>query len=269
VLLFYRSSHRYEATRDDQAVLRMRIREIAEARVRYGYFRIYILLRREGWRVNHKRVYRLYQKEGLSLRRKRPRRHSSGAWRVGRIEAGAANECWSMDFVSDALYDGRRLRVLTVVDDYTRECLAIEVDQGIGGEKVGGVLGRITMERRIPKTIRVDHGPEFVSKVLDQWAYRNGVILDFSRPGKPTDNAYIETFNGTLRAECLDTHWFGTMEEAKERIEAWRREYNESRPHRALGERTPNEFAHEIAAIENCISNVLSQAQKKRAVAQE
>jgi putative transposase len=135
----------------------MRIREIAQARVRYGYYRIYILLRREGWWMKHKRVYRLYQKTGLSLRRKRPRRHASAAQRVERIEAGAANECWSMDFVSDALYDGRRLRALTVVDNYTRECLAIEVDQGIGGGQVVGVLGRIAMERRTPRTIRVDN----------------------------------------------------------------------------------------------------------------
>ena len=243
VLLFFRSSHRYEATRDDRAALRMRIPEIAETRVRYGYYRIYILLRRQGWKVNHKRVYRLYQKEGLSLRRKRPRRHASAAQRVARIEAGAANECWSMDFVSDALYDGRRLRALTVVDNYTRECLAIEVDQGIGGEKVAGVLGRITMERQTPKTIRVDNGPEFVSKVLDQWAYRNGVKLDFSRPGKPTDNAYVESFNGSLREECLNVNWFLSLEDARGEIEAWRRHYNESRPHSALEDVPPREFA--------------------------
>jgi putative transposase len=215
VLLLYRSSHRYEATRDDQAVLRMRIREIAWARVRYGYYRIYVLLRREGWKVNHKSVYQLYRKEGLSLRRKRPRRHASAAQRVGRIEAGAANEGWSMDFVSDALYEGRRLRILTVVDKCTRECLAIKGDQGIGGEKVAGVIGRITMERQIPQTIRVDHGHEYVSKVLDQWAYRNGVALDFSRPGKPTDNAYVESFNGSLRDECLNVNWFLSLEDAR------------------------------------------------------
>jgi putative transposase len=169
--------------------------------------------------VNHKRVYRLYQKEGLSLRKKRPRRHASAAQRMERIEAGAANECWSMDFVSDALYDGRRLRALTIVDNYTRECLAIEVDQGIGGEKVAGVLGRITMKRSTPKTIRVDNGPEFVSKVLDQWAYRNGVTLDFSRPGKPTDNAYVESFNGSLRDECLNVNWFLSLQDARGKIE--------------------------------------------------
>jgi putative transposase len=148
-----------------------------------------------------------------------------------------------MDFVSDALYDGRRLRALTVVDNYTRECLAIEVDQGIGGEKVAGVLGRIMMERQTPKTIRVDNGPEFVSKVLDQWAYRNGVKLDFSRPGKPTDNAYVESFNGSLRDECLNVNWFLSLEDARGKIEAWRRHYNESRPHSALEDVPPREFA--------------------------
>jgi putative transposase len=148
-----------------------------------------------------------------------------------------------MDFVSDALYDGRRLRALTVVDNYTRECLAIEVDQGIGGEQVVGVLGRITMERRTPRTIRVDNGPEFVSKVLDQWAYRNGVTLDFSRPGKPTGNAYVESFNGSLRDECLNVNWFLSLEDARSKIEAWRRHYNESHPHTALGDVPPSEFA--------------------------
>ena len=148
-----------------------------------------------------------------------------------------------MDFVSDALYDGRRLRALTIVDNYTRECLAIEVDQGIGGEKVAEILGRITMERRKPKTIRVDNGPEFVSKMLDQWAYRTGVKLDFSRPGKPIDNAYVESFNGSLRDECLNVNWFLSLEDARSKIDAWRRHYNESRPDTALGDVPPSEFA--------------------------
>jgi putative transposase len=148
-----------------------------------------------------------------------------------------------MDFVCDALDDGRRLRALTVVDNYTRECLAIEVDPGIGGGQVAGVLGRITMARQTPKAIRVDNGPEFVSKVLDPWAYRNGVKLDFSRPGKPTDNAYVEWFNGSLRDECLNVNWFLSLEDARVKIEAWRRHYNESRPHSALGDVPPSEFA--------------------------
>jgi putative transposase len=209
---------------------------MAAARVRYGYFRIYILLRREGWKINHKRVYRIYRQEGLSMRIKRPRRHVRAAYREGRVRPGCANDSWSMDFVSDALFDGRRLRALTVVDNFTRESLAIAVDQGIKGEQVAAVLERIVAERGAPKSIRVDNGPEFVSKVLDRWAHERGGTLDFSRPGKPTDNAYVESFNGRLREECLNVNWFLSLEDAQAKIEAWRREYNESRPH-SLGPR--------------------------------
>lgn len=221
----------------------MRIRDLAKTRVRYGYFRIYILLRREGWRVNHKRVYRLYREEGLSLRLKRPRRHVSAANRERRPGATAPNELWSMDFVSDALFDGRRLRALTIIDAFTREALAIEVDQGIKGEQVVAAVKQLALVRGAPRTIRVDNGPEFVSKILDRWAYENGATLDFSRPGKPTDNAFVESFNGRLRDECLNAHWFLSLADARSKIEAWRRQYNESRPHTALGWLTPQEFA--------------------------
>jgi putative transposase len=221
----------------------MRIRDLARTRVRYGYFRIYILLRREGWRVNHKRVYRLYREDGLSLRHKRPRRHVSAAHRERQPAAVRPNERWSMDFVSDALFNGRRLRALTVVDAFTREALAIEVDQGIKGEQVVAVLVRLTLARGAPATIKVDNGPEFISKVLDRWAYEHGVTLDFSRPGKPTDNALVESFNGRLRDECLNANWFLSLTDARSKIETWRRQYNESRPHTALGWLTPQEFA--------------------------
>jgi len=167
--------------------LRLRIRDLAKTRVRYGYFRIYTLLRREGWLVNHKRVYRLYREDGLSLRLKRPRRHVSAANRERQPTATSPNELWSMDFVSDALFDGRRLRALTVVDAFTREALAIEVDQSIRGEQVVDVMTRLAVARGAPAAIRVDNGPEFVSKALDRWAYENGVTLDFSRPAsRPT-----------------------------------------------------------------------------------
>ena len=146
-----------------------------------------------------------------------------------------------MDFVSDALSDGRRLRALTVVDAFTREALAIDVDQGIKGEQVVEVMARISSIRGAPRTIRVDNGPEFISKALDRWAYENGVTLDFSRPGKPTDNAFVESFNGRLRDECLNTHWFLSPEDARAKIEAWRRDYNESRPHTSLSWLTPVE----------------------------
>lgn len=152
-----------------------------------------------------------------------------------------------MDFVSDALFDGRRLRALTVVDAYTREAIAIEVDQGIKGEQVVETMKRVARLRGAPRAIRVDNGPEFVSKALDKWAYENGVTLDFSRPGKPTDNAFVESFNGRLRDECLNTNWFLSLADARAKIEAWRREYNESRPHTALGWLTPMEYAAQAA----------------------
>jgi len=150
---------------------------------------------------------------------------------------------WSMDFVSDALFDDRRLRALTVVDAFTREALAIEVDQGIKGEQVVEAMTRISSTRGAPRIIRVDNGPEFISKALDRWAYENGVTLDFSRPGKPTGNAFVESFNGRLRDECLNANLFLSLADARSKIEAWRRHYNESRPHTALGWRTPQEFA--------------------------
>ena len=242
-LAFDRSSVRYQSIKADQTPLIMRIRDLARTRTRYGYFRLYILLRREGWRVNHKRVHRLYREDGLGLRLRRPRRHVTAARRERQPGPGAPNQLWSMDFVSDALFDGRRLRALTVVDAFTREALAIDVDQGIRGEQVVEAMKRIAAIRGAPRTIRVDNGPEFISRALDRWAYENGVTLDFSRPGKPTDNAFVESFNGRLRDECLNTHWFLSLADAKAKIEAWRRHYNESRPHTSLGWMTPAEFA--------------------------
>ena len=173
-LRVHRSFYRYKSRTDDQAYLLMRIKEIAAVRVRYGYKRIHVLLRREGWQINHKRVYRLYCEESLNLRRKRPRRHKTASGRVQRPQATRPNESWSMDFVSDALYDGRRLRALSVLDNFTRESLAIEVDKGITGERVAEVLNRIVVDRNLPQAIFVDNGPEFVSKALDKWAYENG-----------------------------------------------------------------------------------------------
>lgn len=213
-------------------------------RIRYGYRRIHVLLRREGWPVNHKRVRRLYREEGLNLRTKRPRRHVMAARRVEQPLASKPNEIWAMDFVSDALFNGKRFRALTVVDAYTRECLAIHADQGIKGEQVVDVMDRLLFERGSPPAkIRVDNGPEFISRALDHWAYINRVTLDFSRPGKPTDNAFVESFNGRLRDECLNTHWFLSLEDARAKLEAWRRDFNENRPHTSLGFMTPAEFA--------------------------
>jgi putative transposase len=223
--------------------LRIRIRDLALARVSYGYLRIHVLLLREGWKVNRKRVYRLYREEGLTMRTKKPRRHITACRRMDRPQAMEPNEGWSMDFMSDQLFDGRRIRLLTLVDNFTRESLAIDVNDHIGGHSVAEVLTQLGKTRKLPRTIRVDNGPEFISKVLDQWAYFNGVQLDFSRPGKPTDNGLIEAFNGRLRQECLNESWFLSLEDAREKIESWRRQYNSDRPHGALGNMAPLEYA--------------------------
>lgn len=245
VVMLARSTMSYRSVKDDQTLLRQRIKDIALARPRYGYRRIHAILLREGWHVNHKRIYRLYTLEGLSLLRKRPRRHVSAKRRKNFFEVVAPNAVWAMDFVSDALYCGRRIRALPIIDVFTRECLAIEVDQSLRGEHVVAALQLIAMNRGLPKMLRCDNGPEFISKVLDKWCYENGIQLDFSRKGKPTDNAYCESFNGRFRDECLNFHWFMSLSDAREKIEAWRREYNDHRPHYSLNFKTPSEFAKE------------------------
>lgn len=221
----------------------MRLKELAATRLHYGYRRLHILLKREGWKVNAKRIYRLYTEERLRLRTKKPKRRVSCRSREDRPEATRINDCWAMDFMSDELFDGRKFRLLTIVDHFTRESLAIEVGQRMRGGEVVSVLDRLGCHRKLPKSIRLDNGPEFTSKALDQWAYANGVTLDFSRPGKPTDNAFIESFNGSVRAECLNENWFLSLDDAKEKIEAWRVDYNEQRPHSALGNLAPKDFA--------------------------
>ncbi len=243
VLSLSRTVHRYVNRRYDQTPLRSRIKEIAYARVRYGHERIHILLRREGWKVNHKRTYRLYCLEGLNLRYRKPRRHKSSSLRTVRLPAQSINQCWSMDFVSDQLFNGMRFRFLTVVDIYSRECLTIEVGQRFTGEDVVRAMQNLMKERNLPKQIFVDNGSEFISKALDKWAYEHKVALAFSRPGKPTDNAYIESFNGSFRDECSNVHWFLSLEDARIKAQNWRQDYNYFRPHSALNNQTPVEFA--------------------------
>ena len=221
----------------------MRIRDLAQSRVSYGYRRLHVLLQREGWPVNHKRVYRLYCQEGLMLRKKKPKRHVSCRKREERPVAAGVDEIWSMDFVSDELFDGRRIRLLTIVDNFTRESLAVRVAASIRGQDVVDVLQRLKEQRRLPRTIRVDYGPDFTSKRLDQWAYLNRVELDFSRPGKPTYNAFIESFNDRFRQECLNENWFLSLADAEEKVERWRNHYNGERPHSALGNLSPREVA--------------------------
>jgi len=248
VLLMVRGTYRYQSYREPWTELRMRIREIAQSRVRYGYRKIRVLLNREGWNVGKHLVYRLYKEEGLALKKRPKRKRKAVRHREERFIATAPDQAWSIDFVADQLQDGTRFRALTILDVYTREGVAIEVGQRLKGDDVVRVLNRMKQHRGVPKVLFCDNGSEFTSQAIDLWAYQNGMKIDFSRPGKPTDNAFVESFNGTFRAECLNAHWFETLAEAKRLIEAWRQEYNESRPHRSLSDRTPTEFASEYAA---------------------
>lgn len=246
-----RSSFRYRSVAADDSALRLRIREITETRVHYGYRRVHVMLKREGWRDNHKRVYRLYREQGLSLRLKRPRRNKSALKRQPQPQGLYPNHVWGMDFVSDALFDGRRLRLLTVIDLYTRECLGICVGQNLRSSEVAEMLDTIALRRPLPQLLKTDNGSEFAGKMLDKWVYERDIRIDFSRPGTPTDNATVESFNGRLRQECLNENWFMSKEDARCKIEVWRIHYNQSRPHSALGWMTPCEFAEKSAGCQN------------------
>lgn len=234
-----RSSYHYKGCRTEQADLKQRIKEIAETRVRYGYRWIHVLLRREGWDVNGKRIYRLYKEMGLQLRRKPPKRRVQAKLREGRCAATGPNETWSMDFVHDQLATGLKLRILTIVDTFSRYAPAVVPRFRFRASDVVQVLERVCAQVGYPGSIRVDQDSEFISRELDLWAYMKGVTLDFSRPGKPTDNAFIESFNGKFRAECLNAHWFMSLADAVTKCEAWRRDYNEERPHSAIGNKPP------------------------------
>jgi len=237
-----RSTLRYcPRPRTGEACVRQRLRELAAARPRFGYRRLHVLLRREGVIVNHKRIERLYREEGLAVRRRTRKRVA----RDGRGRAavpGRPNQQWGVDFISDALAWGRRIRLFTVVDVFTREALALEVDTSLPGGRVVRVLERLVAERGAPDEIVLDNGPELTGKALDQWAYERGVWLRFIEPGKPVQNAFVESFQGRLRDECLDRHWFVGLNDARHTIEAWRQDYNQARPHSALGYRPPAEF---------------------------
>jgi putative transposase len=222
--------------------LRCRIVELAGQRRRFGYRRIHALLRREGGMANVKRVHRLYQLEKLQVRR-RKRRHGVAVERRPLQIPTGPNQVWSMDFVSDSLEYGRRLKCLTIVDDFTKESIDIVVDHGISGAYVTRVLDRVDKFRGLPKVIRTDQGPELTGKALDQWAHEHGVALRLIEAGKPTQNTYIESFNGKFRDGCLNEHWFRSLAEARTVIAAWRQDYNQYWPHSALAYRTPAEFA--------------------------
>ena len=241
-----RTAYGYRPHRQEDTVLRHRLRDLAGQRKRFGSPRLHVMLRREGLVINHKRTERIYREEGLALRRKRHRKSAAGA-RVVMPSPEKPNQRWSMDFVTDSTVTGRRFRALAIVDDYSRECPAIEVDTSLGGARVVDVLERLADLRGLPEAITVDNGPEFAGKTLDAWAYRKGVRLNFIRPGKPIENAFAESFNGRLRDECLNTNWFLSVKHAREIIEDWRKDYNAVRPHSSLGGLAPQQFM-ELAA---------------------
>lgn len=241
------STYRYEARRCDEP-LRTKLVELAREKPRFGYRRLHVLLRRCGERVNHKKLYRIYRAAGLSIRRKK-RKHCV---RVGQpLRAWtAANQEWALDFVHDAVDCGRAIRVLSVVDAYTRECLALEVDTSFASRRVTRVLDAIVAERGQPQAIRCDNGPELTSRHFLAWCVERQIELVHIQPGKPTQNAHVESFHGRLRDECLAVSWFQNLFDARRKIAAWRIDYNERRPHSSLGYRTPKEFAASMRAAE-------------------
>jgi putative transposase len=238
---FSRSTMRYRSLRSPQEELRARIHEFAAQRPRWGYRQIHTLLRREGWPVNLKRVQRIYREEGLAVRRKGKKRRSQQP-RVIRAPLSGPNERWSMDFVSDTLSNGRRFRCLTIIDEFSRESLAIHTAHSIPAVRVIEVLERLRQERGLPQVIMTDNGSEFTSRAFDAWAYSRDVRIDYIQPGKPVQNCFIESFNGTFRDECLNLHWFLSIHDASRTIENWRQDYNDVRPHSSLGRLTPTEY---------------------------
>ncbi len=249
----WRSSYRYRRRRDDVA-LRLRLHEWVEMRPRFGYRRVHEMLRRERdeqgrsrWRVNRKRVYRIYREEGLAVRR-RKRKSRAGIPRVPLPAPERPNQGWSMDFIHDALAEGRKFKVLTIDDQFAREALATETDFSLPARRVVAVLERLRLRGRLPEWIVCDNEGPFAGRDLDQWAHQNGVRLAFIEPGKPQQNGYQESFHARLRDECLNQHWFTSLADARAKIEAWRVDYNTQRPHSSLGYQTPEEFAAAHAA---------------------
>lgn len=243
----HRSAIRYAPRDRGDAALRTRLRELATAHPRWGAPMLTWLLRREGVTANHKRIRRLYWLEGLGVQRQRRKRVAQA--RAELPGASQPNAHWAMDFMRDTFADGRAFRTLNIVDAFTRECLAIEVDVSLPGERVVRVLEQLRRTRGLPERITVDNGPEFQSKALDAWAHHRAVHLHFSRPGTPVDNTFIEAFNGRLRDECLNQSWFLSLPDARRTIAAWREGYNTARPHRGLQGRTPSAYAAEQRAL--------------------
>ena len=235
-------TYRYASTRSDDAPIRHRLLELAQQRRRFGYRRLHLLLRREGVVLNHKKLYRLYREERLMVRKRGGRKRAIGTRAPMALPQGP-NQRWSLDFVSDALACGRKFRVLAVVDDFTRECLALVVDNSLSGIRVARELDRIVERRGRPCLVVSDNGTELTSRAILGWQQDHGIEWHYIAPGKPTQNSFIESFNGRLRDECLNEHLFANPAEARRIIEAWRVDYNTARPHSSLGGLTPTEFA--------------------------
>jgi putative transposase len=235
-----RSSYRYEAVPDGDVELRRKLVELARQKPRYGYRRLHVVLVRRGFAVNVKRVYRLYREEGLMVRRQRRKRLVRSAPAEARLQR--ANQEWAIDFIVDGLASGRMVRILSVVDVYTRECLALEADTCLGSGRVIRVLERLIIERGVPENVRSDNGPEFTSRRMIGWAEETKLMLIHIQPGKPMQNGHVESFHGRLRDECLNAHWFRTLNDVRTTLESWRQEYNSERPHSGLDYRTPEEF---------------------------
>jgi putative transposase len=238
-------TYRYASSRPDDAALRERLKTLANERRRFGYRRLHILLKRAGVAVNHKKLFRLYREERLTVRRRGGRKRALGT-RAPMMLPQGRNQRWSLDFVSDTLSDGRRFRVLVVVDDFTRECLALVVDTSIGGHRVARELDALIAWRGKPLMIVSDNGTELTSHVILRWQEDNGVEWHYIAPGKPVQNAFVESLNGRFRDECLNECLFRSLPAARRLIEAWRVDYNANRPHTSLGGLTPGEFADRV-----------------------
>jgi putative transposase len=240
-----RASYRYEPRPDRNAELRAELVKLARQKPRYGYRRLHAVLERRGERVNVKRVYRLYAAEGLAVRRRRRKRLLRD--HVAEPRLARANQEWAMDFIVDGLANGRMVRILSVVDAFTRECLALEADTSLGSGRVTRVLDRLIEERGVPENVRSDNGPEFTSRRMLGWAEERQVSLVHIQPGRPMQNGHVESFHGRLRDECLNASWFRTLIDVRHTLDRWREEYNSERPHSALAYRTPREFAAALA----------------------
>lgn len=246
VLQVDRSSIRYKSIRTEDTDLREAMKQVAFERRRFGYRRVHVMLQRQGWHVNHKKIRRLYREEKLIVRKRGGRKRALGSRRPMLVPK-RPNERWSLDFISDAFTDGRRFRVLAIVDDFSRECLALVPDTSLSGLRMTRELNAIIRQRGKPKTIVSDNGTEMTSMAVLQWCQETNIEWHYIAPGKPMQNAFIESFNGSFRDECLNETLFSSLTQARQKIIEWKEDYNRERPHSSLGNMTPNEFAMKMA----------------------